>query len=171
MLMRPGPRRMGLPSLLHTAVRAAVWSGTATAVSARVAAAQQANRAQPQPSVAAAARTSEQHPETAALTATGGPDQPRLAGAAVPPPPPGAPSEPRRAVTLPPVPGAAHPGERSASPAPPAPPAPPELTEAVAAQLRRLGELRDAGLVTEEEFTAKKRQLLGLAPPHLPPPG
>jgi Short C-terminal domain/Bacterial PH domain len=29
-------------------------------------------------------------------------------------------------------------------------------------QIRRLGELRDEGLLTEEEFQAKKRQLLGL---------
>ncbi|MBM0255754.1 SHOCT domain-containing protein [Micromonospora sp. 4G55] len=29
-------------------------------------------------------------------------------------------------------------------------------------QLRKLAELRDAGIVTAEEFEAKKRQLLGL---------
>jgi hypothetical protein len=28
-------------------------------------------------------------------------------------------------------------------------------------QLRRLGELRDAGIVTEEEFAAKKAEVLG----------
>jgi Protein of unknown function (DUF2510)/Short C-terminal domain/Bacterial PH domain len=49
-----------------------------------------------------------------------------------------------------------------APPAPPAPPAPaapppPDLVD----QLRRLGELRDAGILTEEEFAAQKAKLLG----------
>jgi hypothetical protein len=29
-------------------------------------------------------------------------------------------------------------------------------------QLKKLGELRDAGILTDEEFNAKKTQLLGL---------
>lgn len=44
---------------------------------------------------------------------------------------------------------------------PPAPaPAAPDQPD-VLAQLARLGQLRDAGVLTEEEFTAKKRELLG----------
>jgi hypothetical protein len=29
-------------------------------------------------------------------------------------------------------------------------------------EIRKLAELRDAGILTEQEFTAKKRQMLGL---------
>jgi hypothetical protein len=36
------------------------------------------------------------------------------------------------------------------------------LSDEVVDQLRKLAELRDAGIVTDDEFTAKKRQLLGL---------
>ena len=44
------------------------------------------------------------------------------------------------------------------APAPaPAAPAEPDLVE----QLRRLGELRDAGILTEEEFAAQKAKILG----------
>ncbi|HEV2890688.1 MAG TPA: PH domain-containing protein [Frankiaceae bacterium] len=45
----------------------------------------------------------------------------------------------------------------AAPPAPPAPPAQPDVVD----QLRRLGELRDSGIVTPEEFEAKKAELLG----------
>jgi predicted Zn-dependent peptidase len=44
--------------------------------------------------------------------------------------------------------------------APPPPPAAP--ADDVYAQLRKLAELKDAGILTEEEFTTKKAQLLGL---------
>jgi hypothetical protein len=53
-------------------------------------------------------------------------------------------------------------------PAPPAPEAAPAdgpagaLTDEVVDQLKKLAELRDAGIVTDEEFTAKKQALLGL---------
>ncbi len=53
----------------------------------------------------------------------------------------------------------------AAPPAPPAPaPADPAggLTDEVVGQLKKLAELRDAGVVTDEEFTAKKQALLGL---------
>jgi len=49
-------------------------------------------------------------------------------------------------------------GPPSMSSSPPA--APPALD--VADQIRRLGELRDQGLLTDEEFVAKKKQILGL---------
>ena len=42
----------------------------------------------------------------------------------------------------------------------PAPSAAPADSEALMVQLRQLGELRDAGVLTEEEFTAKKADIL-----------
>lgn len=42
----------------------------------------------------------------------------------------------------------------------PAPAAP--VSNDPMAQLEQLGKLREAGVVTEEEFAAKKKQLLGL---------
>ena len=45
-------------------------------------------------------------------------------------------------------------------PAPVAPPAAPPQTDMVE-QLRKLGELRDAGILTEEEFAAQKAKILG----------
>lgn len=47
-------------------------------------------------------------------------------------------------------------------PAPPPPAASGALTDDVVQQLRSLGELRDAGILTEEEFAAKKAQILGI---------
>jgi hypothetical protein len=115
-MRRRGIGRVGRPGLVGTAARTAVIAGTATAVSGKVAAAQQAAA---QPAVA-----------------------PPAVEAAPPPAPP-----------------AAGPGPATApAPAPPAD----ALTDEVVDQLRKLAELRDAGIVTDEEFTAKKRVLLGL---------
>lgn len=56
---------------------------------------------------------------------------------------------------------------QSQVPAPP-PPAAPEpatpagVTEELVEQLKKLGELRDAGILTDEEFQAKKAQVLGI---------
>jgi hypothetical protein len=114
-MRRRGVGRVGRPGLVGTAARTAVIAGTATAVSGKVAAAQQAAA------------------------------QPAVAPPAVEAVPPSAP----------PVPG----------PAPDAPPAAEPahaLTDEVVDQLKKLAELRDAGIVTDEEFTAKKRALLGL---------
>lgn len=36
------------------------------------------------------------------------------------------------------------------------------LTDETVEQLKKLGELRDAGILTDEEFTAKKAKLLGI---------
>ncbi|MEU5536398.1 SHOCT domain-containing protein [Streptomyces sp. NPDC020362] len=51
------------------------------------------------------------------------------------------------------------------APPPPAPPPPPPSTEddmtAKINQLKELGELRDQGVLTEEEFAAQKRAVLG----------
>jgi hypothetical protein len=35
-----------------------------------------------------------------------------------------------------------------------------EMTEVVVVQIRKLAELQEAGILTEEEFTAKKAELL-----------
>jgi hypothetical protein len=61
---------------------------------------------------------------------------------------------------------------QAATPAPPAPdvapagaPAPAEpaaLSDDVYDQLKKLGELREAGILTDDEFQAKKTQILGL---------
>jgi hypothetical protein len=52
---------------------------------------------------------------------------------------------------------------RGSSPAPAAAPPPPAAPagDAVIEQIRKLGELRDAGLLTADEFEAKKAELLG----------
>lgn len=49
-----------------------------------------------------------------------------------------------------------------AAPPAPAPPPPPaaDMNESLA-QLKQLGELRDAGILTDEEFEAKKAKILG----------
>jgi hypothetical protein len=41
-------------------------------------------------------------------------------------------------------------------------PAPQPATDDTYAQLEKLGELKDQGIVTQEEFDAKKKQILGL---------
>jgi hypothetical protein len=57
--------------------------------------------------------------------------------------------------------GAAFGAPMAQPPAPPAPPAAPAAPQPdLVDQLRRLGELRDAGILTEEEFAAQKAKLL-----------
>jgi hypothetical protein len=46
--------------------------------------------------------------------------------------------------------------------APPPPPAPAMSNDELFAQLKQLGELKDAGILTEQEFAAKKAQMLGI---------
>lgn len=106
-MRRRGVGRAGRPSLVGTVARTAVISGTATAVSGRVAANQQAAAAQRMPA----------------------------------PPPPVAPPPP------------------AAAPAPPA--GPRMLTDEVVNELKTMAELRDAGILTEDEFSARKSLLLG----------
>ena len=50
------------------------------------------------------------------------------------------------------------PGFGAPAPAAPPPAAPPQTD--MVEQLRRLGELRDAGILTEEEFAAQKAKIL-----------
>jgi hypothetical protein len=52
-------------------------------------------------------------------------------------------------------------GDVAAAPAP-APDAPAALSDDVYEQLKKLGELREAGILTDAEFDAKKAQILGL---------
>jgi hypothetical protein len=56
---------------------------------------------------------------------------------------------------------AQQPQPQYAQPAPPPPTAAPAQDD-VYAQLRKLAELKDAGILTDEEFAAKKAQLLGV---------
>ena len=49
-----------------------------------------------------------------------------------------------------------------AAPAPAPPAAPAAMSDDVYEQLKKLGELREAGILTDAEFDAKKAQLLGL---------
>ena len=53
------------------------------------------------------------------------------------------------------------PPDAAAVPAP-APASQPALSDDVYDQLKKLGELREAGILTDDEFQAKKTQILGL---------
>jgi hypothetical protein len=50
---------------------------------------------------------------------------------------------------------------RAAQPPPPPPAPPPRLTDEVIDELKKLAELRDAGILTEDEFAGRKSLLLG----------
>ena len=54
------------------------------------------------------------------------------------------------------------PAAEAAAAAAPAPDAPAALSDDVYEQLKKLGELREAGILTDAEFDAKKAQILGL---------
>jgi hemolysin activation/secretion protein len=51
--------------------------------------------------------------------------------------------------------------QQQAAPPPPAAPAEPDMDEKIA-QVKKLGELKEQGLLTEDEFTAQKSKILGL---------
>jgi hypothetical protein len=57
---------------------------------------------------------------------------------------------------------AAPPAADVAAAAAPAPDAPAALSDDVYEQLKKLGELREVGILTDDEFQAKKTQILGL---------
>lgn len=62
-----------------------------------------------------------------------------------------------------PAPAAPAPAPAPAAPAPAPAPAPAEeAAPAYVAELEQLASLREAGVLTDEEFEAKKRQVLGL---------
>lgn len=62
----------------------------------------------------------------------------------------------RQQQAAPPAPAAAPP-----PPAPAAPAGPPKDMNQIIEQLKQLGQLRDAGVLTEDEFAAQKARLLG----------
>ena len=51
--------------------------------------------------------------------------------------------------------------EEAAQAVPPAPAPPPAAAESTIDQLKELGELKNQGILTEEEFAAQKAKLLG----------
>jgi hypothetical protein len=124
-----------MPGLLRAVGRTAVVAGTASAVSGRVQR-RQADKFAERDAHAAAQRSEAYAQETGAAPAY-----------APPPTQYGAP--PQQVYAAPPEPQYA----------PPAPAAPSQAD--VISQLKQLGELRDAGILTEEEFAAQKAKLLG----------
>jgi hypothetical protein len=125
-----------MPGLLRGVARTAVVAGTASAVSGRVQR-RQADKFAERDAHAAAQRSEAYAQETGAPPAYAPP--PTQYGAA-----------PQQVYAAPPEPQYA-----------PEPAAPASQAD-VLNQLKQLGELRDAGILTEEEFSAKKTKLLGL---------
>ncbi len=120
-------RGRGGPGLLGTVARTAVIAGTASAVSGRVGAAQQAG-AQQRQEAAAAQEQLRQMQLQAQIDAQ---VDARMAGARVEP-----------------------------APAPASAPAPRPSVDELHAQLTKLGELRQAGLLSDAEFAEQKARLL-----------
>lgn len=60
-----------------------------------------------------------------------------------------------------PPPQYAEPAPQYEQPAPPAPPAAATSGDDMLAQLEKLGQLRDAGVLTDEEFARQKARILG----------
>lgn len=126
-----------MPGLLRGVARTAVVAGTATAVSGRVQR-RQADKYAERDAHAAAQRSAAYEQEM-------GQQQPQYA----PPPQPQYAAPPQQQYAPPP--------EPQYAPEPPA-----ALSqEDLIGQLKQLGELRDAGILTEEEFAAQKAKLLG----------
>jgi len=126
-----------MPGLLRGVARTAVVAGTASAVSGRVQR-RQADKFAERDAHAAAQRSEAYAQETGAAPAY-----------APPPTQYGAP--PQQVYAAPPEPQYAPPPEAPAAPS----------QADVLSQLKQLGELRDAGVLTEEEFAAQKAKLLG----------
>jgi hypothetical protein len=124
-----------MPGLLRGVARTAVVAGTASAVSGRVQR-RQADKFAERDAHAAAQRSEAYAQETGA-------------------PPTYAP--PPTQYGAPPQQGYAAPPEPQYAPPPPAAPSQAD----VISQLKQLGELRDAGVLTEDEFAAQKAKLLG----------
>lgn len=126
-------RRMGRPGLVGTMARTAVIAGTASAVSGNVQRRQAAKYADQQELEAAREQQRAAEAAQAAQAQAGYPPQapPVYAEPAYPPPAP-------------------------VAPAPAAPPA----ADAMMAQLVQLGEMRNQGLLSDEEFAAAKARLL-----------
>ena len=132
-----------MPGLLRGVARTAVVAGTATAVSGRVQR-RQADKYAERDAHAAAERSQAYEQEMGA--------QPQYA-----PPTPQYGGAPPQAYAQPQQPQYAPPPEPQYAPPPPAAPSQAD----VIGQLKQLGELRDAGVLTEDEFAAQKATLLG----------
>jgi len=120
-----------MPGLLRGVARTAVVAGTATAVSGRVQR-RQADKYAERDAHAAAERSQAYEQEMGAAPAYA-PPTPQYGAA-----PPQAYAPPQQAP----------------------PPAAPSQADVIS-QLKQLGELRDAGVLTEEEFAGQKAKLLG----------
>ena len=125
-----------MPGLIRGVARTAVVAGTATAVSNRV------SRRQ-------AGRWADQEPQQASQPPPPPAAYPQPVYQEPPPPPP---------AYTPPPPGLYQ--KPMYQPSPP-PPAADENMDAKLLQLRQLGELRAQGILTEAEFEAQKRAILG----------
>ena len=130
-----------MPGLLRAVGRTAVVAGTATAVSGRVQR-RQADKYAERDAHAAAERSAGVRGGDGSAAAVRTTD---AAGRRAPP-----------QAYVPPQQQYAAPPEQYAPPAPAAP-----SQADVISQLKQLGELRDAGVLTEEEFAAQKAKLLG----------
>jgi hypothetical protein len=128
-----------MPGLLRGVARTAVVAGTASAVGGRVQR-RQADKFAERDAHAAAQRTAAYQQETG-----------QSPGYAPPPTQYGA--APQQVYAAPPQ-------YAPAPPAPPAPASPAGMSSDVISQLKQLAELRDQGILTEEEFAAQKAKLL-----------
>ena len=131
-----------MPGLLRGVARTAVVAGTASAVSGRVQR-RQADKFAERDAHAAAQRSEAYAAETGAAPTYAPPTT--QYGAA-----------PQQVYAAPPQQGYAAPPPQEYAPAPAAP-----SQADVLNQLKQLGELRDAGVLTEDEFAAQKAKLLG----------
>ncbi len=131
-----------MPGLLRGVARTAVVAGTATAVSGRVQR-RQADKYAERDAHAAAQRSEAYAAETGAAPTYAPPTT--QYGAA-----------PQQVYAAPPQQVYAAPPPQEYAPAPAAP-----SQADVLNQLKQLGELRDAGVLTEDEFAAQKAKLLG----------
>jgi len=131
-----------MPGLLRGVARTAVVAGTATAVSGRVQR-RQADKYAERDAHAAAERSQAYEQEMGAPPQYA-PPTPQYGGA------------PPQAYAPPQQPQYAPPPEPQYAP----PPAAPSQADVIN-QLKQLGELRDAGVLTEDEFAAQKAKLLG----------
>ncbi len=132
-----------MPGLLRGVARTAVVAGTASAVSGRVQR-RQADKFAERDAHAAAQRSEAYAQETGA--------PPQYA-----PPTTQYGAAPQQVYAAPPQQQYAPPPEPQYAPPPPAAPSPADVIN----QLTQLGELRDAGVLTEDEFAAQKAKLLG----------
>lgn len=135
-------RRMGRPGLVGTVARTAVVAGTASAVSGRVSKHQQEKWAGQQEEQYAADQAAYQQQQYEAAQAQAA-QQAQIDSAV------------QQAL-------AAQAAQQQAVAAPAAAPAAAAGGDDAIAQIQKLAALKDQGILTEEEFAAKKAQILGI---------